>query len=47
MKLKKEAHVVLILLQMQMLASFFDGQQHLLVHLVGEVDLASLGGSFL
>ena len=38
MKLKKEAHVVLMLLQMQMLASFFDSQPHLLIHLLDDID---------
>jgi hypothetical protein len=39
-KLEKEAAVVVCLLQMQFPSSFFDSQQHLLVHLAREVRLA-------
>lgn len=39
-KMKQESYVVLSLLQMQFPTSFFDSQQHLIVHLVEEIALA-------
>ena len=37
--MKQESYVVMALLQMQMPKSFFDGQVHILVHLVEDISL--------
>jgi hypothetical protein len=39
---KKKMHVVMALLQMQFSTSFFDSQEHLLIHLVQQVKLVGL-----
>lgn len=37
--MKQESHAIMALLQMQMPISFFDSQEHLLVHLVEDIAL--------
>jgi hypothetical protein len=38
--MKDESRVIMALLQMQFPTSFFDGQQHLMIHVVDEVTMA-------